>query len=126
MGIGGVVGLSVFVWAHHMYVAGWAPALNGPFMVTTEMISVPTGLLFLVLLGTLWRGRVWMRLPVMAVYALLWNFAIGGITGVYLSDVPGRPGDARLDVRHRALPLHAHGGRADRGARARSPTGSRR
>ncbi len=88
VGIGGMVGLSVFVWAHHMYVAGWAPALNGPFMVTTELISIPTGLLFLVLLGTLWRGRVWMRLPVMAVYALLWNFAIGGITGIYLSDVP--------------------------------------
>jgi cytochrome c oxidase subunit 1 len=88
MGMGGIVGLSLFVWAHHMYMAGWAPALNGPFMVTTEMISVPTGLLILVLLGTLWRGHVWMRLPVMAVYAVLWNFIIGGLTGVYLSDVP--------------------------------------
>ncbi len=88
LGIGGIVGLSLFVWAHHMYIAGWAPALSGPFMVTTEMISVPTGLLILVLLGTLWRGRVWMRLPVMAVYAVLWNFIIGGITGIYLSDVP--------------------------------------
>ena len=88
LGIGGIVGLSLFVWAHHMYMAGWAPAFNGPFMVTTEMISVPTGLLILVLLGTLWRGRVWMRLPVMAVYAVLWNFIIGGITGIYLSDVP--------------------------------------
>ena len=88
VGIAGMAGLSVFVWAHHMYMAGWAPPLNGPFMVTTELISIPTGLLFLVLLGTLWRGRVWMRLPVMAVYALLWNFTIGGITGIYLSDVP--------------------------------------
>ncbi len=88
LGIGGIIGLSLFVWAHHMYMAGWAPALNGPFMVTTEMISVPTGLLILVLLGTIWRGRVWMRLPVMAVYAVLWNFIIGGITGIYLSDIP--------------------------------------
>ena len=88
VGIAGIVGLSLFVWAHHMYMAGWAPALAGPFMVTTEMISVPTGLLILVLLGTLWRGVVWMRLPVMAVYAVLWNFIIGGITGIYLSDVP--------------------------------------
>jgi cytochrome c oxidase subunit I len=87
-GISGIVGLSLFVWAHHMYMAGWAPALNGPFMVTTEIISVPTGLLILVLLGTIWRGRVWMRLPVMAVYAVLWNFIIGGITGIYLSDIP--------------------------------------
>jgi cytochrome c oxidase subunit 1 len=86
--IAGIVGLSVMVWAHHMYASGWAPDLNGPFMLTTEMISVPTGLLFLVILGTMWRGRVWTALPMMATYAMLWNFIIGGITGIYLSDVP--------------------------------------
>ena len=57
-------------------------------MLTTEMISIPTGLLFLVFIGTIWRGRVWTRLPMMAVYLMLWNFVIGGITGVYLSDIP--------------------------------------
>jgi len=71
-----------------MYMAGWMPSLNGPFMVTTEFISVPTGLLFLVLIGTLWRGRPWMKLPMLCVYAFIWNFLIGGITGIYLSDVP--------------------------------------
>ena len=76
------------VWAHHMYASGWAPDLNGPFMLTTEMISVPTGVLFLVVIGTLWRGRIWTTLPMMSVYAMLWNFIIGGITGIYLSDVP--------------------------------------
>lgn len=86
--IAGIVGLSVLVWAHHMYVSGWAPALGGSFMLTTEMISIPTGLLFLVFIGTMWRGRIWTRLPMMAVYAMLWNFVIGGITGVYLSDIP--------------------------------------
>jgi cytochrome c oxidase subunit 1 len=86
--IAGIVGLSVLVWAHHMYVSGWAPGLGGAFMLTTEMISIPTGLLFLVFIGTMWRGRIWTRLPMMAVYAMLWNFVIGGITGVYLSDIP--------------------------------------
>jgi len=88
VGFAGIVGLSVLVWAHHMYISGWMPSLNGPFMVTTEMISIPTGLLFLVLLGTIWRGRPWMKLPMLGVYALIWNFLIGGITGIYLSDVP--------------------------------------
>jgi cytochrome c oxidase subunit 1 len=87
-GMAGIAGLSVLVWAHHMYVSGWLPSMNGPFMVTTEMISIPTGLLFLVLIGTIWRGRPWMKLPMLAIYALIWNFLIGGITGVYLSDVP--------------------------------------
>ena len=88
VGFAGIVGLSVLVWAHHMYISGWMPTLNGPFMVTTELISIPTGLIFLVLLGTIWRGRPWMKLPMLGVYALLWNFLIGGITGIYLSDVP--------------------------------------
>ena len=88
MGIAGISGLSVLVWAHHMYTTGWAPLLNGPFMLTTELISIPTGLLFLVLVGTLWRGRIWMTMPTASIYALLWNFMIGGITGIYLSDVP--------------------------------------
>jgi cytochrome c oxidase subunit 1 len=83
-----IVGLSVTVWAHHMFASGWAPDLNGPFMLTTEMISIPTGGLFLVILGTLWRGRIWTTFPMMCTYAMLWNFIIGGITGIYLSDVP--------------------------------------
>jgi cytochrome c oxidase subunit 1 len=88
LSIAGILGLSGLVWAHHMYASGWAPDLNGPFMLTTELISIPTGLIFLVILGTIWRGRVWMTLPMMAVYAMLWNFLIGGVTGIYLSDVP--------------------------------------
>lgn len=88
MGIAGIAGLSALVWAHHMYVSGWAPLLNAPFMLTTELISIPTGLLFLVLVGTIWRGRQWMTIPLASIYALLWNFMIGGVTGIYLSDVP--------------------------------------
>ncbi|MGZ4776848.1 MAG: cytochrome c oxidase subunit I [Oryzihumus sp.] len=84
----GIVGLSVMVWAHHMFVSGWASNLNGSFMLTTEMISIPTGGLFLVIVGTIWRGRIWTTLAMMCTYAMLWNFIIGGITGIYLSDVP--------------------------------------
>jgi cytochrome c oxidase subunit 1 len=68
--------------------SGWMPTLNGPFMVTTEMISVPTGLIFLVLMGTIWNGKPWMKMPMLSVYAFLWNMLIGGITGLFLSDVP--------------------------------------
>ncbi len=88
LGFAGIAGLSVLVWAHHMYISGWANNLNGPFMITTEMISIPTGLIFLVLIGTLWRGKPWMKLPMLSVFAFIWNFLIGGITGIYLSDVP--------------------------------------
>lgn len=87
-GIVGVVALSGLVWVHHMFMTGWAPAANYPFMLSTEMISIPVGFLVLVVIGTLWRGTAWTRLPLMAVYAVIFNKMIGGVTGVYLSDVP--------------------------------------
>lgn len=83
-----IAALSVVVWAHHMFTTGWAPALNGPFMLTTEIISIPTGVLILALLGTVWQGNIWMRLPMLYVFGMAWDFIIGGITGIYLSDVP--------------------------------------
>jgi cytochrome c oxidase subunit 1 len=88
LGIMGVVVLSFLVWAHHEFVSGWAPELRGFYMATTELISIPTGLVFLVALGILWRGKAWLTIPMMFALSFLWNFVIGGLTGVFLSDVP--------------------------------------
>ena len=87
-GFAGVVGISSIVWVHHMYMTGWAPAANYPFMLSTELISIPFAFLVLVLLVTICRGKVWTRLPMMCAYAVLWDMVVGGITGVYLSDTP--------------------------------------
>jgi len=83
-----IAGLSILVWAHHMFTTGWAPDLAGPFMLTTELISIPTGVIFLSIVGTLWRGSIWTRLPLYFVFLFVWDFIIGGVTGSYLSDVP--------------------------------------
>jgi len=80
--------LSLAVWAHHMFTSGWAPDLAVPFMASTELISLPTGLLVLCLIGTLWDGYLWPRLPLYFAYLFVWDFVIGGVTGIYLSDVP--------------------------------------
>jgi cytochrome c oxidase subunit 1 len=80
--------LSFMVWAHHMFVSGMAEVFHIPIMVTTELISVPTGIVFLSALGTIWLGRIRFATPMLWVFGFLWNFVIGGITGVYLADVP--------------------------------------
>ena len=121
-----LMGLSAVVWAHHMFTSGWAPSLGGPFMVTTELISIPTGVFFLVLVGTLWRGNVWMKLPTVWMFGFIFNFIIGGVTGIYLSDVPLDEQLHGTHVRDRALPLHLCGFGAlwsDRGARLLVPEG---
>ena len=88
LGIMGVVVLSFLVWAHHEFVSGWAPEIRGVYMATTELISIPTGFIFLVILGTLWRGRIWTTVATLFALSFIWNFLIGGLTGIFLSDVP--------------------------------------
>jgi cytochrome c oxidase subunit 1 len=82
-----IVGLSVIVWAHHMFTSGMPNTLHGPFMVTTELISVPTGMVFLAALGTMWRGKLWLQTPMLFALGFVFNFLIGGITGIFLADV---------------------------------------
>ncbi|MDQ7819675.1 MAG: cbb3-type cytochrome c oxidase subunit I [Armatimonadota bacterium] len=84
----GIVGLSFVVWAHHLYTSGMRESLLGPFMATTELISIPTGLVFLAALGTLWMGRLWLRTPMLFALGFLFNFLIGGVTGIFNADVP--------------------------------------
>jgi cytochrome c oxidase subunit I len=84
----GVFLLSVTVWAHHLYLSGSNTPMDAPFMLSTELISIPTGVIFLVLIGTFWRGRIWVEAPLLFVLGMLTNFIIGGVTGLYLADVP--------------------------------------
>lgn len=87
-GMMGVVALSAVVWAHHMFTSGMSGPLRIPFMITTELISVPTGLVFLSALGTMWGGRLNLKTPMLFALGVIFNFLIGGITGIFLSDVP--------------------------------------
>lgn len=87
-GLVGISVLSVLVWGHHLYTSGSENALAAPYMLDTELISIPTGLFFLGILGTLWRGKIWATASLLFVGGMLVNFVIGGITGIYLADLP--------------------------------------
>jgi cytochrome c oxidase subunit 1 len=83
-----IVAISFIVWAHHMFVSGMQKFLNFPFMVTTELISVPTGVVFLSAIGTMWWGKIRMKAPMLWATGWFYNFLIGGLTGIFLADVP--------------------------------------
>ena len=91
LAVGGMLGvavLSFMVWQHHLFVSGINSDLRPFYMVTTELISVPTGVIFLVAMGTIWRARMRLTVPMLFSLAFFFNFLIGGISGVFLSDVP--------------------------------------
>ena len=87
-GMLGVTLLSFFVWQHHLFVSGINADLRPFYMFSTEIISLPTGFIFLCCMGTLWRGRIRLTVPMWFCIAWAFNFLIGGISGVFLSDVP--------------------------------------
>jgi cytochrome c oxidase subunit 1 len=87
-GMIGVALLSFFVWQHHLFQSGINPDMRPLFMLTTELISIPTGFIYLVGMGTMYRAKIRFEIPMLFSMALFFNFLIGGITGVFLSDVP--------------------------------------
>ena len=81
-----VLGFSV--WAHHMFVAGMAPWLRVPMMVTSMIIAVPTGIKVFSWLATLWDGRIHFETPMLFALGFVSMFVIGGLSGIYLAAVP--------------------------------------
>jgi cytochrome c oxidase subunit 1 len=87
-GMIGVTLLSFFVWQHHLFDSGINPDMRPLFMLTTELISIPTGFIYLVALGTFWKAKFKFTVPMLFALGMYFNFLIGGISGVFLSDVP--------------------------------------
>lgn len=76
------------VWAHHMFVSGMASWLRVPMMITTIIIAVPTGVKVFGWLGTLWRGKIHLKTPMLYALGFVFSFVIGGLSGVILGTIP--------------------------------------
>ena len=87
LGLVFVMMLSGLVWAHHMFTnMRYSEML--PFSFFTEMISIPTGFAYLAAIGTLWNARIRLNTPMLLILMSMFNFLIGGLTGLFLADVP--------------------------------------
>ena len=87
-GMLGVTLMSFFVWQHHLFVSGINADLRPFYMLSTEIISIPTGFIFLCVMGTLWKARTSFSVPMLFCLGWTFNFLIGGLSGVFLSDTP--------------------------------------
>jgi cytochrome c oxidase subunit 1 len=64
------------------------PELRIPFMITSMIIAVPTGIKVFGWLGTLWQGKIHFTSAMLFGLGFLSMFVIGGISGVMLASVP--------------------------------------
>ncbi|MDA0567989.1 cytochrome c oxidase subunit I [Streptomonospora sp. S1-112] len=81
-----ITGLSMTVWAHHMFPTG--AVLLPFFSFMSFLIAVPTGIKFFNWIGTLWRGQLTMASPLLFAIGFLVTFLFGGLTGVILASPP--------------------------------------
>jgi cytochrome c oxidase subunit 1 len=81
-----IAGLSVTVWAHHMFATGMV--LLPFFSFMTFLIAVPTGVKFFNWIGTLWKGSLSFETPMLWSIGFLVTFLFGGLTGIVLASPP--------------------------------------
>ena len=79
-------GLSVGVWAHHMFATG--VVLLPFFSALSMLIAVPTGVKIFNWIGTMWKGHLRFSSAMLFSVGFLLVFVIGGLTGVLQASAP--------------------------------------
>ena len=69
------------VWAHHMFTSGMESFLRIPFMFSTLLVAIPTGIKFFSWIATMWGGKLTFPTPMLFVMGALSVFLIGGLSG---------------------------------------------
>lgn len=80
--------LSFGLWVHHMFTTGIPHMGLALFSAASTLVAVPTSVMLFSWIGTLWKGRARMELPMLWIMGFFATFVIGGLTGVMLAVVP--------------------------------------
>jgi cytochrome c oxidase subunit 1 len=84
-------GLSLVVWAHHMFTSGMSTGSQLYFMYSTMLISLPLAVMFFCWIATLWRGAMTFETPMLFAIGFIVLFGWGGLTGLVLADAAADP-----------------------------------
>jgi len=75
---------SFLVWAHHMFTSGMSEYANMVFSALTFLVAIPSGVKVFNWTGTLYKASIWAASPMLYALAFLFQFCIGGLTGLFL------------------------------------------
>lgn len=84
----GLVFLSFGLWVHHMFTVGIPHMALAFFSAASVLVAVPTAVQVFAWIGTMWKGRPQLHLPMYHILGFFLTFVIGGLTGVMLAIVP--------------------------------------
>ena len=83
--MGALAVLSYMVYGHHMFVSGMNPYSSLAFSFPTLVITIPSTILVVILLGSIWGSRL--RINTASLFALgfISMFVSGGVSGFFLA-----------------------------------------
>ncbi len=80
--------LSFGLWVHHMFATG-IPRLSLSFFEAASMaVAIPAGIQIFAWIATIAKGRMRLTTPSLFVLGFLFNFVLGGLTGVMVAVIP--------------------------------------
>ncbi len=77
----GIALVGFLVWAHHMFTSGMNEYLRVPFMYSTLLVAIPTGVKFFSWVATLWKGKIETPTPMLFILGGIVVFLLGGLSG---------------------------------------------
>jgi cytochrome c oxidase subunit I len=75
-------------WAHHMFAVGLGPISDAIFASSTMLIAVPTGVKIFNWIGTMFKGSVNLKTPMLFAVGFISMFIIGGMSGIMHASPP--------------------------------------
>ncbi|MBI3471000.1 MAG: cbb3-type cytochrome c oxidase subunit I, partial [Candidatus Solibacter usitatus] len=81
-----IAALSMIVWGHHMYVSGMSPYVGEFFAIGTLAITVPSTIIGVNMIASLWGGTLRFPTPMLFVIGAIVFFGTGGFGGIFLGN----------------------------------------
>ncbi len=81
----GIAFVGFLTWGHHMFVSGMSTFDAGVFGIMSMFVAIFSAIKVFTWTGTLYRGQIQVRTPLIYFFGFLFLFVFGGMTGVALA-----------------------------------------
>ncbi len=81
----GIALVGFLSWGHHMFVSGMSDLDAGVFSILSMLVAIFSAIKVFTWVGTMYRGSIDFRTPLLYVFAFLFLFGVGGTNGVALA-----------------------------------------
>jgi len=83
----GIAFVGFFAWGHHLFLSGQSVMAAGAFAFVTMLVGIFTAIKVFNWIGTMYRGSITMKAPMLFAYGFLFFVVFGGMTGIAVATV---------------------------------------